>query len=62
LKEAGLKQEQFEEGLAKALAAGYEARKKQQTSVEIVEAAIRVMEDSPLFNAGGGGPEQRRPA
>ena len=54
MKEAGLKQEQFEEGLAKALAAGYEARKKQQTSVEIVEAAIRVMEDSPLFNAGKG--------
>jgi beta-aspartyl-peptidase (threonine type) len=54
LKEAGLKQEQYEEGLAKALAAGYEARKKQQTSVEIVEAAIRVMEDSPLFNAGRG--------
>jgi beta-aspartyl-peptidase (threonine type) len=54
LKEAGLTQEQFKEGLADALAAGYKAWKKKKSSVEIVEAAIRVMEDSPLFNAGKG--------
>ncbi len=54
LKEAGLKQEQFEEGLAQALAAGYKAWKAKKSSVEIVEAAIRVMEDDPLFNAGRG--------
>jgi beta-aspartyl-peptidase (threonine type) len=54
LKEAGLKQEQFEEGLADALAAGYKAWKAKKSSVDMVEAAIRVMEDSPLFNAGKG--------
>jgi cyanophycinase len=54
LKEAGLKQEQFEEGLADALAAGYQAWRDKKSSVDMVEAAIRVMEDSPLFNAGKG--------
>ena len=57
LKKAGLSNEQFEQGLAKALHAGYEARKKGQqgkSHVDAVEAAIRVLEDSELFNAGKG--------
>src|SRR5262249_34054792 len=54
LKEAGLEQGQFEKGLADALDAGYKAWQAKKTSVEMVEAAIRVMEDSPLFNAGKG--------
>ena len=57
LKKAGLSNEQFEQGLAKALHAGYEARKKGQqgkSHVDAVEAAIRVLEDSDLFNAGKG--------
>ncbi|OJV12826.1 MAG: beta-aspartyl-peptidase [Dyadobacter sp. 50-39] len=37
-----------------ALEKGYEVLKKGGTSVQAVEAAIHVMEDSPLFNAGKG--------
>jgi beta-aspartyl-peptidase (threonine type) len=54
MKDAGLKQRDFEEGLAEALAAGYKAWRAKKRSVAIVEAAIRVMEDCPLFNAGRG--------
>jgi beta-aspartyl-peptidase (threonine type) len=57
LKKAGLKQEQFEEGLAQALAAGYKkwkAGKERTKCLDAVEAAIRAMEDDPLFNAGRG--------
>ena len=57
LKKAGLSNEHFEQGLAEALHAGYEARKKGQqgkSHVDAVEAAIRVLEDSDLFNAGKG--------
>jgi L-asparaginase / beta-aspartyl-peptidase len=47
----------YEEALFEALAAGYKVlkRKKKNTSVDAVEAAIRVMEDCELFNAGRGG-------
>jgi beta-aspartyl-peptidase (threonine type) len=54
LEESGLRNEDFEQGLAEALRAGFKSRKNAKTSVEVVEAAIRVMEDSPLFNAGRG--------
>jgi beta-aspartyl-peptidase (threonine type) len=54
MEDAKLKQEEFEKGLADALAAGYDAWKKKKSSVDMVEEAIRVMEDSPLFNAGKG--------
>jgi beta-aspartyl-peptidase (threonine type) len=51
----GLKREQFEQVLAEALRAGYTRRLRDgATSVDVVEAAIRVMEDSPLLNAGHG--------
>jgi beta-aspartyl-peptidase (threonine type) len=53
LKKAGETREQIEEGLAKSLLAGWKAMQK-GTSADGVEAAIRVMEDSPLFNAGKG--------
>jgi L-asparaginase / beta-aspartyl-peptidase len=51
----GLTRKDFEDVLAAALRAGYSMRhKKEATSVDVVEAAIRVMEDSPRFNAGHG--------
>ncbi|MCI0487174.1 MAG: isoaspartyl peptidase/L-asparaginase [Blastocatellia bacterium] len=40
--------------LEESLLAGYEVLKKGGSSLDAVEAAIRVMEDSPLFNAGKG--------
>jgi beta-aspartyl-peptidase (threonine type) len=41
--------------LEEALQKGYDVLQKEKgTSVDAVEAAIRVMEDSPLFNAGKG--------
>ncbi len=45
----------YTEGLRQALQAGYDVLKaKQGTSLAAVEAAVRVMEDNPLFNAGKG--------
>lgn len=47
--------EDYEKALAEALAAGWQAmRGEGKTGVDGVEAAIRVLEDSPLFNAGRG--------
>ena len=40
--------------LEKAVLAGYKALKDGKTSLDAVEAAIRILEDSPLFNAGKG--------
>jgi len=40
--------------LNQSLAAGHEILKRGGSSLDAVEAAIRVMEDSPLFNAGKG--------
>lgn len=40
--------------LNEALRAGYDTLEKGGTCVAAVEAAIRIMEDSPLFNAGKG--------
>jgi beta-aspartyl-peptidase (threonine type) len=47
----------YEEALEAALMAGYQVleRKEKNTSVDAVEAAVRVMEDCELFNAGRGG-------
>jgi beta-aspartyl-peptidase (threonine type) len=46
---------QYRADLEKALHAGYQAlRKDGGTSLDAVEAAIRVLEDSPRFNAGRG--------
>jgi beta-aspartyl-peptidase (threonine type) len=44
----------YREALNNALEKGYDVLKKGGTSVQAVEAAIHVMEDSPLFNAGKG--------
>jgi cyanophycinase len=55
MKAEHLRREDFEQALARALRAGYEAMRPQgKTGVDGVEAAIRVMEDSELFNAGRG--------
>ncbi|MEW5915292.1 MAG: isoaspartyl peptidase/L-asparaginase, partial [Gemmatimonadota bacterium] len=44
----------YRDGLKRSLAAGYEVLKAGGSAVEAVEAAIMVMEDDPLFNAGKG--------
>lgn len=49
-KEAG-----YRKGLQEALGAGWQVLNNGGTAVEAVEAAIRVMEDNELFNAGKGG-------
>ena len=41
-------------GLERALKAGYEVLQRGGASLDAVEAAIRVLEDDPLFNAGKG--------
>ncbi|MCE7066000.1 isoaspartyl peptidase/L-asparaginase family protein [Dyadobacter sp. CY326] len=48
------KEKAYKEVLNIALQKGYGVLKKGGTSVQAVEATIRVMEDSPLFNAGKG--------
>jgi beta-aspartyl-peptidase (threonine type) len=48
------KEKAYTEGLNAALAAGYAVLEKGGTSLDAVEAAIQVMEDNPLFNAGKG--------
>src|SRR5688572_17378162 len=48
------KEKAYQEGLNAALTAGYAILEKGGTSLDAVEAAVRVMEDSPLFNAGKG--------
>jgi beta-aspartyl-peptidase (threonine type) len=47
-------EKQYRETLDAALAAGEAVLKKDGTSLDAVEAAVRVLEDSPLFNAGKG--------
>ena len=41
-------------GLEQALKAGYDILKRGGSSLDAVEAAVRVLEDNPLFNAGKG--------
>ncbi|KXJ04474.1 putative isoaspartyl peptidase/L-asparaginase, partial [Exaiptasia diaphana] len=48
------KEKAYQEKLQEALQAGYVVLKNNGTSTEAVRAAINVMEDSPLFNAGKG--------
>jgi beta-aspartyl-peptidase (threonine type) len=47
-------EQQYRAALTEALQAGYKILKAGGGSVDAVEAAIRIMEDSPLFNAGNG--------
>ncbi len=44
----------YRNDLTKALQAGYNLLKAGKSSLDAVEASIRIMEDSPLFNAGKG--------
>lgn len=44
----------YRDKLEEAVLAGYKALQAGKTSVEAVEIAIRILEDSPLFNAGKG--------
>ena len=44
----------YEAALAVALESGYRALRQNKSGAEAVEAAVRVMEDSELFNAGRG--------
>jgi beta-aspartyl-peptidase (threonine type) len=48
------KEKAYQESLQQALQAGYAVLKKGGTSMDAVEAAIHIMEESPLFNAGKG--------
>ncbi len=48
------KERAYNEALTQALNAGYAVLENEGTSVDAVIAAIKVMEDSPLFNAGKG--------
>ncbi len=48
------KERAYHEALELALRAGYDVLKDGRSSVEAIEAALVVLEDSPLFNAGKG--------
>ena len=45
---------EYRAGLERALSAGYEILKRGGSSVDATEAAVRVLEDDPHFNAGKG--------
>lgn len=48
------KEHEYRAGLDRALAAGYEILKRGGSSLDATEAAVRVLEDDPHFNAGRG--------
>jgi beta-aspartyl-peptidase (threonine type) len=48
------KETAYRASLDKALQAGYSILEKGGTALDAVEAAVRIMEDNPLFNAGKG--------
>jgi L-asparaginase / beta-aspartyl-peptidase len=48
------KKAEYRKKLDEALTAGYRILEKGGTGMDAVEAAIRIMEDSPLFNSGKG--------
>lgn len=48
------KEAAYREAMTKALRTGYDALKSGKSSLDAVEVAIHVLEDSPLFNAGKG--------
>ena len=50
----GDREPSFCDVLTRALAAGYSAWNAAKSSVDIVTAAVTILEDSPLFNAGRG--------
>lgn len=48
------KEREYRTGLERALAAGYDILKNGGSSLDATEAAVRVLEDDPHFNAGKG--------
>lgn len=48
------REKEYGEKLREALTAGYKILESNGTSLDAVEATIRILEDSPLFNAGKG--------
>jgi beta-aspartyl-peptidase (threonine type) len=48
------REKEYRDKLEEALLAGYKALQSGKTSLDAVEVAIRILEDSPLFNAGKG--------
>ena len=48
------REREYRAGLERALSAGYEILKRGGSSVDATEAAVRVLEDDPHFNAGKG--------
>ena len=48
------KEAEYREKITEALTVGYEILEKGNSSLDAVEAVVRIMEDSPLFNAGKG--------
>jgi beta-aspartyl-peptidase (threonine type) len=48
------REEEYRKKLEEALLAGYKALQDGKSSLDAVEIAIRILEDSPLFNAGKG--------
>lgn len=48
------KEKEYRAKLEEALLAGYKLLEQGRSSLDAIEAAIRIMEDSPLFNAGKG--------
>lgn len=48
------KEKAYQEALSKALETGYAILKEGGSAIDAVEAAVRTMEDNPLFNAGKG--------
>src|SRR5262245_2649039 len=47
-------EKEYRDKLTEALMAGYTVLQNNGSSMDAVEAAIKIMEDSPLFNAGKG--------
>ncbi len=47
-------EEEYRSKLTEAISAGYEVLRNNGRSLDAVEAAVRILEDSPLFNAGKG--------
>src|SRR3989442_11039739 len=48
------REKEYRDKLTEVVLAGYKALRDGKSSVDAIEIAIRMMEDSPLFNAGKG--------
>ena len=54
------KEEKYREGIKNALKDGYDVLEKGGSALDAVEAAVKSMEDNPVFNAGRGGSLTKR--